>query len=138
METRIPVIAAVAAATVIEIGDLLWQDADNAKPASLFAVSNNKPVDQAAFTAKFLGVAMARSRAGDTAPIRVATTGVFEFECAAATFELGDLLGVDAGAGGALLNQQTVKVADSRRRSDGSRSGNRSPRPARWSTSARR
>ena len=108
-----PVIAAVAAATVIEIGDLLWQDADNAKPASLFAVANNKPADQAAFTAEFLGVAMARSRAGDTAPIRVATTGVFEFDCAAATFELGDMLGVDAGAGGALLNQQCVKVAAS-------------------------
>ncbi len=115
-----PVIAAVAAATVIEIGDLLWQDADNAKPASLFAVVNNKPVDQAAFTAKFLGVAMARSRQGDTAPIRVATTGVFELECAAATFELGDMMGVDAGAGAALLNQQVVKVAASR---DGDRAG---------------
>ena len=30
-----PVVAAVAAATVIEIGDLLWQDTDNAKPAAL-------------------------------------------------------------------------------------------------------
>lgn len=108
-----PVIAAVAAETVVEIGDLLWQDADNAKPASMLAVSNNKPAAQAAFAAKFLGVAMARSRRCDTAGIRVATTGVFEFDCAAATFELGDLLGVDAGANGALLNQQAVKVAAS-------------------------
>ena len=29
-----PVVAAVDAATVIEIGDLLWQDTDDAKPAS--------------------------------------------------------------------------------------------------------
>ena len=30
-----PVVAAVAAGTVIEIGDLLWQDTDNAKPAAM-------------------------------------------------------------------------------------------------------
>ena len=28
-----PVVAAVDAATAIEIGDLLWQDTDDAKPA---------------------------------------------------------------------------------------------------------
>ncbi len=64
---------------------------------------------------QFLGVAMQRSRAGDTAPIRVATTGVFELDCPATTFELGDLVGPDANAAGnALLNQQVAKVAASR------------------------
>lgn len=107
-----PVVAAVDANTVIEIGDLVLLDTDDAKPASAFAWTTNLATTQDAFDDKFLGVAMQRSRAGETAPIRVATTGVFEFDCASATFELGDLVGVSANAGGtALLNQQVVKVA---------------------------
>ena len=98
-----PVVAAVDAATIIEIGDLLWQDADDAKPASELTQQmsdlDGPPIDQGAFAAreafvkKFLGVAMQRSRSGDTAPIRVATTGVFEFDCVVDTFKLGDLIG---------------------------------------------
>lgn len=76
-----PVIAAVDSDTVIEIGDLLWQDTDDAKPA-----------ESVCDVANFLGVAMQRSRAGDTGPVRVATTGVFEFDCLINTFELGDCL----------------------------------------------
>ena len=57
---------------------------------------------------------MQRSRSGETAPIRVATTGVFEFDCPSGTFELGDLVGADENAAGdALLNQQVAKVAAS-------------------------
>ena len=111
-----PVVAAVNAATVIEIGDLLWQDVDNAKPASALAGQGDKAVLQEAFAFKFLGVAMQRSRAGETAPLRVATTGVFEMDCPASTFELGDMVGPDATvppAGSSLLCQQVVKVAQS-------------------------
>jgi hypothetical protein len=40
---------------------------------------------------------------------------VFEMDCPAGTFELGDLVGGDENAGGtALLNQQVSKVAASR------------------------
>ncbi len=46
---------------------------------------------------------MQQSRAGDTQDIRVATTGVFEFACAAATFEVGARIGVDDNAGGTAL-----------------------------------
>ena len=84
-----PVVAAVAAATVIEIGDLVWQDVDNVKPASGLANQGGKTANQQAFVQEFLGVAMQRSRLGDTAPLRVATTGVFEMDCAGDTFELG-------------------------------------------------
>jgi hypothetical protein len=106
-----PVIAAVDAATVIEIGDLLYQETDDARPASSQADQLTKEANQALFTTKFLGVAMQRSRAGETAPIRVATTGVFEFDCPSATFELGNLMGVDENAAGtALLNQQVTTV----------------------------
>ena len=109
-----PVVAPVAADTVIEIGDLVYYDNDPRYPGdkTCFPARDLPPkpapeatetvgwVDpvrytQARFAARFLGVAMQRSRAGDTSPIRVATTGVFEFECPAPDrFELGDCVGV--------------------------------------------
>ena len=110
-----PVVAAVDSATVIEIGDLIYQDTDDARPASSQADQGSETANQELLADKFLGVAMQRSRAGDTAPIRVATTGVFEFECPSGTFELGDLLGADENtAGDALLNQQVAKVSASK------------------------
>ena len=109
-----PVVAAVDSGTVIEIGDLVLLNTDDAKPASALVDQGTKEENQAAFAAIFLGVAMQRSRSGETAPIRVATTGVFEFDCASGTFELGDMVGLDELAGGhALLNQQVAKVTAS-------------------------
>jgi hypothetical protein len=106
-----PVIAAVDSTTVIEIGDVVWQDTDDAKPASMLANHGTKAANQAALGAALLGVAMQRSRSGETAPIRVATTGVFELDCAGGTFELGDTVGAAANTGGAgLVNQQVEKV----------------------------
>jgi hypothetical protein len=110
-----PVVAAVDSATVIEIGDLVWQDTDDGKPASDQADQGSEAANQESFADKFLGVAMQRSRSGDTAPVRVATTGVFEFDCPSGTFELGDLIGGDENAGGdALLDQQVAKVTSSK------------------------
>jgi hypothetical protein len=111
-----PVVAAVDSATVIEIGDLLWQDTDDAKPASALSDQGSEAANQEALADNFLGVAMQRSRSGDVAPIRVATTGVFEFDCPSGTFELGALIGADENAGGdALLDQQVAPVATSPR-----------------------
>jgi len=108
------VVAGVDSATVIEIGDLLWQDTDDAKPASDQTDQGSETANQEAFADNFLGVAMQRSRSGDTAPVRVATTGVFEFDCPSGTFELGDLIGADENAAGdALLDQQVAKVTAS-------------------------
>ena len=110
-----PVVAAVDSATVIEIGDILYQDVDDAKPASSQADQGSETANQELLVDSFLGVAMQRSRAGDTDPIRVATTGVFEFDCPSGTFELGELAGVDENAGGdALLDQQVATVSASR------------------------
>jgi hypothetical protein len=107
-----PVIAAVDAGAVIEIGDLLYQATDDARPASSQPDQLTETANQELFADKFLGVAMQRSRAGETAPIRVATTGVFEFDCPSGTAELGALVGVDEDAAGtALLNQQVAPVA---------------------------
>jgi hypothetical protein len=110
-----PVVAAVDSATVIEIGDMLWLDTDDAKPASSRTDQGTEASNQDKMADTFLGVAMQRSRNGDTAPIRVATTGVFEFDCPSGVSELGDLIGADENsAGNALLNQTVTKVSASR------------------------
>ena len=79
-----PVIAAVDAETVIEIGDMVWQDEDFAKPETDCPLGD--------FKSSFLGVAMQRSRKGDIASLRVGTTGVYQFDCEAGTFRLGDFV----------------------------------------------
>lgn len=112
------VVAAVSAETVIEIGDLLWQDMDNAKPASDFDPSKFSNPVQEQFADKFLGVAMQRSCDGDTSSVRVATTGVFEFDCLGRTFELGDMIGVETHSpeepASMLQNQRVEKTSCSR------------------------
>jgi hypothetical protein len=103
-----PVMAAVDSGTVIEIGDLLYLDTDDAKPASALADTETEAGNQEAFHDKFLGVAEQQSRSGDTNPIRVATAGVFEFICPAETRQLGQLIGVDEASSGTALEDQTV------------------------------
>jgi len=103
-----PVVAAVDSSTVVEIGDLVYQDTDDAKPASSQADQSSETANQELFADNFLGVAVQRSRSGDTDPIRVATTGVFEFDCPSGTFELGDLVGVDEASSGTVLEDQQV------------------------------
>ncbi|GAB6164269.1 hypothetical protein JCM19992_02690 [Thermostilla marina] len=110
-----PVVAAVDADTVIEIGDLLFLDGDDAKPASYVPDQGTEQANQEFFAGRFLGVAMQRSPAGCDRPVRVATRGVFEFECPPGTFELGDLVGVDESADGVTLcPQQVDKVTEAR------------------------
>jgi hypothetical protein len=104
-----PVVAAVDSATVIEVGDVLYQDTDDAKPASDQADQGSEAANQILFAANFLGVAMQRSRSGDTDPIRVATTGVFEAVCPSATYELGDKIGPSEAASGIVLEDQQVE-----------------------------
>ncbi len=121
-----PVVAAVDLAAVIEQGDLVYQDVDQARPAGLLPEVHEDTTLQRVFAKHFLGVAMQRSRSGDTDPIRVATTGVFEFDCPSGSFELGDLMGVDYELRGGhpdvgngqessrLLNQQVALVNDAK------------------------
>ncbi len=122
--------AAVDSATVIEVGDLVYQNVDHAKPASDMRhvitappgsdlpdtdLAEDAPAAylQELFADNFLGVAMQQSRSGDTDPIQVATTGVFEFDCPASKFELGDLMGVGCGyaEAGKLDNQRVDEVS---------------------------
>ena len=106
-----PVIMPVQSATVIEIGDLVYQSSGNALPAGAQADQGTKTSNQQLFHNNFAGVAMQQSRNGDSTPIRVATTGVFAYDCTSATFEVGALVGGDENtAGTALLNQVVAGV----------------------------
>jgi len=108
-----PVMLPVDSATVIEIGDLVYLDTDDAKPASSQTDQGTESANQQLFHDNFAGVAMQASRSGDTQPIRVATTGVFEFDCLSTTLEVGDMMSSDENAGGtALLNQTVAKVTN--------------------------
>jgi len=107
-----PIVIPVDSATAIEIGDVVYLATDDARPAAQQADGGSEAANQEAFHDNFAGVAMQRSPSGDTSPIRVATTGVFEFACLSATFEIGALLGADENSGGnALENQVVVAVA---------------------------
>lgn len=106
-----PVVAAVLSETAIQIGDLVYWDGDQAKPAALQPDQGTEPANQQLFASKFLGVAMQRSPAGKNTPIRVATAGVFEYPTPDSGLKLGDWVGVDENdAGNALENQRLVKV----------------------------
>lgn len=103
-----PVMLPVDSATVIEIGDLVYMETDDARPASSQADQGTETANQQAFHSKFVGVAMQSSASGDYRSIRIATAGVFEYECATSTFEVGDLIGPDENLGGDGLEDQTV------------------------------
>lgn len=101
----------VDAATVIEAGDLVWLNTDDARPASAFPWTTNLATTQAAFAEKFLGVAHQQSKAGDSDPISVdvSPNSVYEFDAHPATYELGALLGPDE-ASSTLMSQRLEAV----------------------------
>ena len=103
-----PMMCLVDTAQAIEIGDLIWLNTDDARPASALSYAGGLATSQERLIDDFLGVAMQRSRNGDTAAIRVATAGVFEFVTASDTYELGDLVGAAANAGADALEDQKV------------------------------
>jgi hypothetical protein len=107
-DTR-PVVLAVDSATVIEIGDLVYLETDDARPASQQTDQLSEEANQGLLASKFAGVAMQRSRNGDTTPIRVATSGVFEMACPSGTFEVGALVGASEAASGEALEDQQVE-----------------------------
>jgi hypothetical protein len=107
-----PVMLPVASSTVIEIGDFVYQSSGSAMPASELADVGTEAGNQEAFHDAFVGVAMQASPSGVANPIRVATSGVFEFDCLSTTAEVGDLVGVDEeGTGTELTDQMVAKVA---------------------------
>jgi hypothetical protein len=103
-----PVLLPVPDTTVIEIGDLVYLASGSARGAGELADLGTEAANQEAFHDAFIGVAMQCSPSGSTDPIRIATSGVFEFDCLSTTVEVGDLLGADEDSGGTELLSQTV------------------------------
>jgi hypothetical protein len=103
---------AVDSATVIEIGDMLWLDTDDVKPASDYTWDTNIATTQRAFAKVFVGVAADRSASGDTDLLQVNMAGVHEFACASAAHELEDYVAPANSGSSTLVNQTVVKVTD--------------------------
>ena len=85
-----PIMMPTSTDDVIEIGDTVWLDGDVARPASELAKGS---LSQGAFHDAFLGVTMQTSQLGSNEPIRIATSGVFEFDCDPAEFGIGQCIG---------------------------------------------
>lgn len=99
----------------VNVGDLMFHDSNDVKPASSQADQGTEPLNQAYFAARFAGVAMDSRKTADGAvtAFPVATDVVVDMDCASSTFEVGDLLAIDeAGSGTALEDQKLVKTLD--------------------------
>lgn len=105
---RLPVLTAV----VIEKGDMCQHLSGNAQPASSETWNTNVATTRDDFKSAWVGVAEEASAAGETADIAIATAGVFEFDCVAATWNFGDLVGpADELAAGVALDDQIVETS---------------------------
>lgn len=114
-----PVIAPVATAQAVTVGDLIGTDsAGTSYRAEDQTWDTSLAVTQAAFVAAFLGVSGQTKAANAVRPygnsadntLRVDTAGVFEFDCASATFKINAAVGPAKAAGNALLSQTVVGV----------------------------
>lgn len=106
--------AAFDGSIAVEIGDLIFHDTNDAKPASSQADQGSEAANQAAFVPRFLGVAVERKLSTDAAgTLQVAVDVIREYACVASAFEIGDWVTVDEAASGtALENQKLVKTTD--------------------------
>ena len=101
----------------IAIGDLIYVASNKIYPASHYTWNTNLATTQQGISAVFLGVAAQRYDGSNVngygikdGQIRVDTQGIFEFACASASFNVGDLVGIDTDGSSHLLSQQVVAV----------------------------
>lgn len=102
----------VDSGTVIEVGDLVFLDTDDVKPASDFTWDTDLATTQAQFAEVFLGVAHQQSADGDTDDISVdlSPNSIYEFDADSAIYEVGDTLGPDEGSSNLMDHQ--LEAAD--------------------------
>lgn len=103
-------------AIAVDIGDLMWHDSNDAKPAWSQADQGSEAANQAYFAPRFLGVAKERKVTTDAAgTIAIARTWVGTITCVSSTFEAGDLVApCENGDGVHLDNQRVKKTTDPR------------------------
>jgi len=106
---------AVDASVQVEIGDLLWLNGDDVRPASHTSLwTGGLAGTQGNLAQKFVGVAMSAINSTSAGFVRVATRGTFKFTVTtAATFEVGNLIsGSRDGSNNYLLDQAVDKLTD--------------------------
>lgn len=113
-----PVIANVLTAQGVAVCDLVGVNSGNLVRAEDETWVTDLATTQTNFRNRFLGASGQRKTAGVAQAtgagaantLRVDTEGVFEYDCAAATFNVGDLVGPAKDTGNALLSQKVVAV----------------------------
>lgn len=116
-DTR-PVLAPVETAQAVAVGDLVGLSSGNVVRAEDESWDTSLLVTQRNFVRKFLGVSAQKKVSGTAKPygnsldnrMRVDSDGVFEFDCASASFAVGDLVGPAKQSGNALESQKVVAV----------------------------
>jgi hypothetical protein len=114
-----PTIATVATAQAVAVGDICAMTSNTITRAQDEAWNTDLATTQTAFVLKFLGVSGQQKDAtlprvfGNASDnvIRIDAGGVFQFDCASATFEVGDLVGCAKQTGNFLESQKVVGVA---------------------------
>ena len=114
-----PLVVTVATAKGVEVCDLVGMSSDTVVKASDTTWDTNLATTQTAFANLFLGAAAQRKIANtarvqgnsDDNKMTVCTQGIVEFDCASATFAVGDLVGPAKQSGNALEDQKVVGVA---------------------------
>ena len=104
----------VPASTALAAGTLGWYDTANNlfKAASARSDLGSLAANQADFAPLFLGVLLDQRLAAEATSDRrlVATDGIFDCDCASASFKLGDLVGVDRASTPLNYDAQVVAV----------------------------
>lgn len=115
-----PVDATIATAKEVAVGDIVGMSAGTLVKASDTTWNTDTATTQADFRALFLGISgqakdadVARAYGNsDDNEVRVATSGVYEMDCASATFEVGDFVGPAKDTGDALLDDKVVAAVE--------------------------
>lgn len=106
---------AVDSATEISMGDLVYLDTDDAKPAGSETWNTDLATTQSNFTNHFLGIAQADHAANSGAvldfPVDISPMSIYEMDCDEETHEVGDLFGPVKATGNALLPAKLKKSA---------------------------
>ena len=105
-----PIILTPAMESEIHIGDLVYLENEEACPAVDMPDKVEELVQQMYFHDRFAGVAMQSSMLGDMTPIRIATTGLFEFDCVSEYVKVGDLMGLVGTPDGMQTYSHTLQV----------------------------
>ena len=116
-----PVSAGIQTADAINVGDLVSYGMGSVHKASEISWTTDLGTTQTNFAAGFLGVSGQKKLAGESRVhgnstdniIRIDCSGVYEFSCVNASYEIGEWIGAAKDSGNALLNDTVAAVSTS-------------------------